>query len=282
LTILVDDRGRPGVHLFTGFAVAAATLTKISNVTLWPLAACVLLRSPGVTDTGRVSRRWSRITALVAGALLPVLFWWARNDRVFGDLTGSGLKATMLGWTAKPLGHMWDHPLFSLRGTSLFWSDLLASLWRGEFIWHGSRLASRVADRFYALSSLVLVAAALVRVTLRGSHPEGHERRAEILFLGAWVAALGFLVAASLAFDFGSCYYPSSQYPYMTSGRLIAGVLVPFAVLYVRGLDWLMTPLRSEWAGLVAVIGIVALMTLSEAALTWPVFGSAYNWFHIP
>jgi hypothetical protein len=36
--------------------------------------------------------------------------------------------------------------------------------------------------------------------------------------------------------DFGYCVYPSRNFPYFASGRLIAGCLVPFALLYVYGL----------------------------------------------
>jgi hypothetical protein len=37
-----------------------------------------------------------------------------------GDLTGSRAKIEILGWTMKPRGQLFNHPLFSLDGASYF------------------------------------------------------------------------------------------------------------------------------------------------------------------
>ncbi len=59
----------------------------------------------------------------------------------FGDLTGSTAKIGLLGWTRKPFGDWWQHPIFTPRGLWVFWSSLIASFWRGEVNWHGRPLS---------------------------------------------------------------------------------------------------------------------------------------------
>ena len=58
----------------------------------------------------------------------------------------------------------WQHPIFTPRGLWIFWSDLMASFWRGEVKWHGQMLRCRLVDGFYAISSLTLLVAALIGV----------------------------------------------------------------------------------------------------------------------
>ena len=68
---------------------------------------------------------------------------------------------------------------------------------------------------------------------------------------------------------------------FLTSGRLIAGCLVPFLVLYLDGLAVILSkaPAWVFWAALV-LIAVVACG--SELSLARPVFASPYNWFHLP
>ena len=217
--------------------------------------------------------------ALPAGPLIP---WCARTYFLVGDLTGASAVARMAGWTVKPLGRILDHPLFTPGGFSHFWHDLLASFWRGEFTWHGTVLAQGWADRFYSISSLALLSAVAVGLLRRTMAGDRGERLGETFCLVAWILAVAFLAAISLAYDFGDAWIPTSRDPYLTNGRLISGMVIPFFILYVRGLDRVLSLIRSQRAGILVVSGIVVLVTLSEISLTWPVFGSAYNWFHLP
>jgi hypothetical protein len=85
----------------------------------------------------------------------------------FGDLTGSTTKVTLLGWTRKPFADWWHHPIFTPQGLWTFWSDLITNFWRGEVRWHGRSLSWQVADVFYAISSLLLLGAAIVGLRKR-------------------------------------------------------------------------------------------------------------------
>ena len=150
-----------------------------------------------------------------------------------------------------------------------------------RFIWHKERMALASVDGFYVVSSLLFVAIAAVGL-FRVQGPGGTEERlSEGLCLGMSILAVAVLAALSVAYDFGDLAYPSRAYPYITSGRLILVVLIPFLILYVRGLDRLLAPVAREKARLVCVLAIVGLITVSEFLLTWPVFGSSYNWFHL-
>ena len=60
--------------------------------------------------------------------------------------------------------------------------------------------------------------------------------------------------SVSVSFDFGRCPDPSKASPYLTSGRLITGALVPFVIMYLRGLDVLLGWLRVRRARVPVVV----------------------------
>jgi hypothetical protein len=67
---------------------------------------------------------------------VPIGIWFAWNHQHFGDLTATKSKIELLGWTRKPIREWWHHPIFTLHGSKEFWTELVASFWRGEFVWH--------------------------------------------------------------------------------------------------------------------------------------------------
>jgi hypothetical protein len=117
-------------------------------------------------------------------------------------------------------------------------------------------------------------------------HPRGRDLRlAEGAALVAVLAALAILVVLSLVFTFHESSNPPVHQPYFVQGRLISGVMVPFALLYVRGLEVATSALPARWRGRAAWGGLAALLSLvavSELSLSRVVFASAYNWFHLP
>lgn len=269
-------------HVVTGLAVAASVLVKLSSVAFVPVAATVvgreLLRRRG--EERRAA--FTRAAAFLAAAAVPIGAWCLRNVLFLGDITGSAKKAELLGWSVKPLAAIFDHPLFTLSGLATFWAQTSARFWRGELVWGLKPLASPGWDRFFGLTSLILlIAAALAPMTWRKDE-DASARRAVRMSLALFVLSLAFLAAISVIYDFGDCFYPSRAMPYLTSGRLALGALIPFAVLYVYGLDVLLparASLRVRWTILIVP---VALMTFSTIARSRVVFESAYNWFHLP
>ena len=105
---------------------------------------------------------------------------------------------------------------------------LIASFWRGEFVWHLQRMASTTADAFYALSSAIVILATGLLLLRRRSNP-GDQRLIVAVALLSFLSVVAFLVALSISFDFGQCPYPSREHPYFTSGRLLDAAAVPFS-----------------------------------------------------
>jgi hypothetical protein len=214
--------------------------------------------------------------------LVPLIFWLVRNQLLFGDPTASALKAERLGWGRKAFADIWSHPIFTPSGVFEFVTGLIPTFWRGELAWHRIPLAWRSADWVYTVSTLIFVPLAVLGLR----RPRGRDvRLAEGAALVAVLAALAILVVLSLVFEFHETSNPPVHHPYFVQGRLISGVLVPFALLYVRGLEVAASPLparwrsRAAWGGLAALL---ALVTISELSLSRAVFASAYNWFHLP
>ena len=88
------------------------------------------------------------------------------------------------------------------------------------------------------------------------------------------------LAVLSMRYDFGTCVNPSREFPFFVSGRLIAGAILPFLLLYVCGLNRILTNLGLASYLLVVVAVIVIAVTATEIFITIPVFASPYNWFH--
>jgi hypothetical protein len=179
------------------------------------------------------------------------------------------LTAIPLRWTRKPFSDWWSHPIFAPGGFWTFWLEWMADFWRGEFVWSGRRLASPAAAVFYWSSSTVLPGRSGISA-LRHFKNNAMMERALRFSLGCVLAAIAFLGLLSVSFDFGKCLYPSPAYPYFTSGRLINGALIPFVLLYARGLDLLFNRVKSPWPKFLALVVIVLGVTISEIIVNAP------------
>jgi len=263
----------------TGLAIAATCLTKLSNFPLVAVALAVIvtrsiaiiLRAP---RTGLIA-----LAALISCAAIPVGAWVLWTKFHFGDFTGSTGKIGVLGWTRKPFGDWWRHPIFTPRGVWTFWSDLIASFWRGEVSWHARPLRWRGADRFYVVSSLLLLAAATVGLRKR-AQLSAFQRQAIGSAILIFLTGVAFLALLSIQFDFGNCINPSRKHPYFTSGRLLSGALIPFAVVFVYAVSWIFR--RISTALPLLVLGLIVMfVTASEILVNRVVFLSEHNWFHL-
>jgi len=276
-----DARGY-AFHAGAGLLVAAAVLVKPASAPILVVAVAAVLMAVRRAPGGGRRAAAGRGAALLLAAAVPLAAWGARNLLVLGDATGSAAKAQLLGWTLKPPAALLDHPLFTPGGAATFWQETLASFWRGEFTWGLERIAAPGWDLFYGVSSFVLPAAAVVALASARGPARGGEPTAQWLGLATSLLSLLFLAGISVAFDFGACFYPSRAHPFLTSGRLALAALLPFAALYLSGLETLLPGRRLaalRWAVLIAV---VVGMTASEIGLARGAFASAYNWFHLP
>jgi hypothetical protein len=262
----------------TGLAFAAAYLTKIANLPLLLVASIAIGAKTLFMLRHNRDRVLLAFAALVFCAAIPIVGWmmWMRNN--FGDLTGSTTKIILLGWTNKPFAEWWHHPIFTIRGLSIFWSELLATFWRGELKWQDQPLHWSVADGFYAISSVLLICAAAIGLRKR-TGSSGSERRTIALALGMFTASIAFLALLSIQFDFGDNANPSRAHPYFTNGRLMMGALIPFALVYVYGVAYLLRRVSAALP-LILMAAIVVFVSGSEVLINRVAFTSEHNWFH--
>lgn len=281
--VYLSESKSHGFYLITGLMIACTFLTKVSNVAILVLFGVILLlRIRKVAKLKKLRTDLSKIVLIFSAAIIPIALWFGRNYFLLGDITGSSEKIKMLGWTVKPFGEMWNHPIFSFHGIITFWNGLMATFWRGELVWFKTALASHACDLFYSTSSFLFIAAAAIGLILHKQRDLSEERFIySISFLVAGLSIM-FLIAISISYDFNGCWYPSRDYPYMTSGRLISGMLVPFLILYRNGLDYVLSKFRLSRYQAVVVLIIAVLITVSEVVLSYQVFKSQYNWFHLP
>ena len=283
LLIKISKSNRSSLfHLITGIAVSAAFLTKFTNLPILIIfIILIILRIRNLLNEKRLKEQLPKLLLLVLGCLLPIIFWLGRNSFVLGDITGNAAKIHYLGWTVKPLSELWNHPIFTLKGLTYFVSGVLMTFWRGEFVWGLQRISSVIADSFYVISSCIFIPVSIIS-TLASKEDYSPEQ----LFLNYISAFLFFffiflLAILSIIYDFGTCWYPSRDYPFFTSGRLILGAFLPFLILYWDGLRVTVTRISARINPLLIVLLICILIMFSEIYITYPVFISNYNWFHM-
>lgn len=265
-----------------GLTMSATYLTKLSNAPLLGVALFVVLLKLFLTArSGNLRSTLPALGILVVCAIVPAGAWMIWMQHAFGDSIGSSTHITLSGWTKKPFAAWWNHPIFTWQGAWDFLSKVLVSFWRGEFIWHGKRLASAAADYFYVISSLVLIGIAVLHLPWLARRDKVRAQTISFALL-SFIAAILFLAFISIRFDFGDSVYPSRAEPYLWSGRYITGALIPFMIVYVYGLDIILRWTHRTWPLFATVVIIVTGVTISEIRVNRPAFSSDYNWFHLP
>jgi hypothetical protein len=275
-----------GRFVLAGLAVSLALLVKFTNGVYLVLAGVAsLLWARGASGRRRAGVSAGQMAGFWAAALVPIALWFTRNALVLGEITGTQRKMEHLEWAPKALSDLFDHPLFTPSGALGYLTELLAVFWRGEFLWHGAEMRLPWLDALYGVSSLVLLLLAAWGVW-RGRERDGKERwTLELLAVLAVIGAVAQLALLSLRFEFASWGTPTRDHPFFIHGRLMMGVLLPFGLVYVRGLQLACARLPGRarelapW-GLLAVWLI--LVTACEIALNAPAFESPYNWYNGP
>lgn len=267
---------------WTGIAVAAALLVKLTNVAILAVCATAI-----AVDWVRVTRRrsgWQLYTpgvCLLLSVAIPCGAWILTNHIQLGDWTGTADKVEYLGWTAKPWNELWTHPLFSPAGELTYWKRLCTSFYLGDMNWHGHSWADAVFLNVIAWFSFAMVPFGLLKGWSRGPSESDHcERLVTLCSFLMILGSIGFLIGLSLVYDFGGCIYPSRDYPFYNSGRLIYGAMVPILVLFATGVEAVAR--RAGW--LVPLILIVAISTMlpPQFRLFEQVVQNPSNWFHLP
>ena len=270
---------RLGVIL--GLALAATFLTKMTNLPLLAVSVVALafftLHS---RRAGKLPKAVPSLLVLTICATLPALAWmfWCREN--FGDLTGSQPKILFLDWTPKPFDEWFQHPIFTWYGAWIFLSNFLSEFWQGEMSWHRQALCLRGVSWFYEFITIGFLTAALAGIIRHSSPLPRSQYRALWFSLFLFAATIAFLIYISISIDFHDCLYPSRNFPYVVSGRLALGALIPFMLLFVFGLDRILSRLDLPIKFFV-LVALNLVMLITEFATNGPAFYDEYNWFHV-
>jgi hypothetical protein len=273
----------PGWRLggVTGLALAATFLTKMTNIPLLAVSiAALAIFIVHLVRAKKLKKALPALSILTASAALPALAWilWCRKN--FGDLTGSQPKVLYWGWTNKPFAEWFHHPIFSFHGIWIFWSNFLSEFWQGEMAWHRQPLSLRGVNWFYEFITIALLLVALAKIIRSPRLALQSQNRALWFSFSLCASLIAFLIYISIRFDFHNCVYPSRNFPYLVSGRLALGALIPFMLLFVSGLDNILNrlDLRLKFFVLAA---LNLIMLIAEFATNGPAFADEYNWFHM-
>ncbi len=280
LQIFFNDKSHT-YNLFTGLVVAATFLTKISNVAVLVLLTIIILLKTRYFLINKHLKYIHPLITLVTASTVPISIWLVRNYIVSGSLTGSAETIKNLGWTIKPFWQMWNHPIFTPSGFLFFITELTKTFWGGELVWHLKQLASPGVDIFYVVSTAAFVLVSGFGTALNKPQKDTEYRFAISMSFCVLVVSVLFLAALSIRHDFGNCWTPSRQQPYFTSGRLVSGAILPFLLIYLDGLNRIFPRFKNQLLPFITVGLIVIIITWSELWLTWGVFKSPFNWFHL-
>jgi hypothetical protein len=278
---LREESGGYGNLIGGGVLVGLGFLTEVSNVLFFGLLAVVLYsryrRARARSDS---KRELKAIAASGAIAMLFPILWMAHNVMVTGDMTAAWAKTGYLGWTLKPWREIWQHPIFSASGFQYFFNVLTETFWRGEIWWRGDKMRWSVADGLYRISSILFLVIFAVKLFKKG-RSERLQRINGYLSLYLILAAYLFMGAISLPYDFHDCVNPSRAHPFFVSGRIIIGVLLPFAIMYLSGFETLFEPIRRYVHPLIPFAVFAIFVTVTELIVRGDIFHSAFNFFSL-
>jgi len=275
---LEKETGSHRELILAGMLTGIAFLTEVSNVVLFGVLLAVLLtrskRAEKTSNSGREQMVYAG--SLLAAVLLPSI-WMARNRVVVGDFTATQEKVFYLGWVAKPWSEIWHHPIFTFSGVRVFARELIGSFWRGEYLWGGQTLRSERAEVFYLYSTLILVACFAFCFFWKRGEKNRLEAWSGWTSLYLVSTSVIFMAAISLLYDFQECVYPSREAPYLVSGRIIIGALLPFLVMYLGGMEFLLRPLRNYVHPIFILLLICIGIVFAEVKIASVVFHSHFN-----
>lgn len=267
----------------TGLSLAATYLVKLTNTPLLAVSGVVIvLKIFQFAKSGTLRSSLPALVLLFFCATLPMAAWTAWEKIAFGDFSGSAEKLRFITWTIKPFREWWHHPIFTPQGLWIFISELAYSFWQGgEIRWHANQMDLPAVDTVYVILTLAFLIFAVLNLTLRKDSMNDFQRCTMWFCLCCVIAGSLFLAYLSIIYDFGICMDPSLEHPYLAEGRLILGSMIPCLLLYLMGLNYLLSAAKKPWPKAAALAAIITFMLVSEVVTDWTVFSSQYNWYHL-
>lgn len=284
LTKIYLDNNSFWLYPLAGLMIAGTLLVKLSNLPAVLIFSIILFMLViKFKSTGQLVNSAPHFIAMLAAVIAPLIIWIGFNLDSSGDITGASHKIEYFGWTVKPFTEWGNHPVFTLQGIVYFLSELTRTFWRGEFVWHLERVASKGMDIIYIVTTLFFGTAGIAGIISERKNVSSDKKYLNYLLIFILVSYILFLMMLSIRYDFGDCPYPSKEFPYFTSGRLILASLVPFLIIYIKGIE-LITAKISKRINPIAVIIIIVLYSgISEIVIIIErgIFASPYNFFHL-
>jgi hypothetical protein len=278
---LESENLSPKLAAMTGLAFAATYLSKTTTVPMLVAAGAIpLFATRQLVRDRKTIALWRSLGTFCCCAFPPILAWMIASRYRTGDFTGAGLKMEHFGWTLKPFAEWLHHPIFTPAGMWTYVSGQLSTFWQGEFQWHQRPLILPGSEVVYTIFTLFLLAVAASALSPKFSNITSLQGQALRFGFICFAAGMAFFAIMSIIYDFHDCPYPSRQYPYFTSGRLLLGALVPFLILIAYGVDRVLNRLGTT-AKFLALAIIISVILAGEIATDREVFLDPYNWFHL-
>ncbi len=268
-------------HFLAGVFIAATFLIKTPNFVVLLPAALVTGLKMKKAFAEKNKNDLLKLFILVAISMALIAGWLLRSYIVLGDFDSARGKAAFAGLTTKPPSQWLNHPIFTLKGLSVFLTGLVRTFWRGEFSWYSKPITYSAMDKFYVWSTGIFLLACVAGLFTGGLRQEKEKKFFLGISWGVIVISVLFLAFISILFDYGRCACPSKENPYFMNGRLIGVVLLPFLLIYLEGLGKMLGWLKIKVSPLLVVLIIVAAITCSEILLSIEPFKSQFNWFHL-
>lgn len=270
-----------GLGFGAGLSLAGAMLAKFTCLPLVGVAILfVWVKSWRLYRSNQLKYSLHGIGTMMVGFLVPMVAWLSWCKIHFQSWTGTGLKLQLLGWTPKPFGGWFHHPIYTIHGLLFFVCHNIATFWQGEARWHLELLRNPIVDSTYICVNIAVMLTVLIFLAFfRDRLTPLQEVNFKFTFAG--IAGLGLFYAwLSVLFDFGGCWYPSKYQPFFTSGRLMLGILVPAVIMVAFAMRIWLSKVGPRLAYL--VLGLfLAGMLATEAAVDRPVYDSWYNIIHL-
>ncbi|HMX31576.1 MAG TPA: DUF2142 domain-containing protein [Leptospiraceae bacterium] len=293
-------------YFLAGSFTAMAFLTKVSNVPLITLVGLILFLRviKLIRSQQMIQKEIVNLIIFVLSTSIPVFVWFLWNQMTIGEFTGTAEKMRDLDWTYKPITEIFNHPIFTLKGFTYFFSSLFKTFWRGELVWGLREMAAKDSDRLYTYSILLVIASGFNSILNKQAYSD-RIRFVQILSFIYIIISVLFLLLLSMIYDFGKCWYPSRENPFFTSGRLMIGMMIPFLILFVDGirifilfienlLNWILSFINKRFSDsktkiqlsttkvLIGFILLICfLISQYETKSLWMVMQSKYNWFFL-
>jgi len=278
----IFDNNKPiWIYALGGLMASGMILSKLSNLPIILLFGIVVFLLIFKRKENSKIYSNTHLGIMCLAFIVPVAIWMGINRYYLGDFTGTSQKILHLGFKPKQLSELFNHPIFSFQGMTDFMSQLVVTFWRGEFVWRGQVLTTNFADKFYMTATMIFFMYGVFVIVKNYYSENSRYNSFYVMCILAIVAYIIYLVFLSIIYNYDNAIVPSNDFPYFAAGRLISATMVPFFMVFIKGVEGIALRLGKYVDPLIIVLLLVSYITYSEIQTTISagVFSSPYNYF---